>query len=283
MARIRSIKPEFFSHEELFDLEQETGFPVRLAFAGLWTVADREGRFKWRPRTIKLDVLPYDEVDFAALLDALSGAGFVQRYAVDGEEYGWIRSFPEHQHVNVREPQSKIPDPTDADPVPPRANPVPARGEGKGREIEGKGKEGKEEGRVTAPARPDADPDIDLAFRAFNDLASEVGLAKAQLLNPTRRKALTARLAECGGIDGWRTAIKNIRGSPFLLGHNDRGWKADFDFVLQAKSFTKIMEGSYGAGGSSGGGGSGDAIRRGLASAFVVGGVEGRPIGAGVA
>ena len=57
MARIRTIKPEFFRHEALFEAEHRAGLPLRLAFAGLWTAADREGRFKWRPRQLKLDVL----------------------------------------------------------------------------------------------------------------------------------------------------------------------------------------------------------------------------------
>ena len=72
VARIRTIKPEFFRHAGLFDLEQETGLPLRVAFAGLWTAADREGRFAWKPRELKLDCLPFDLVDFSRVLDALS-------------------------------------------------------------------------------------------------------------------------------------------------------------------------------------------------------------------
>jgi hypothetical protein len=88
MGRIRTIKPEFFTHEELFDLEEREGLPVRLAFIGLWTICDREGRFKWRPRSIKAQILPYDNVDFSRVLDALATRGFVVRYASDGEGKG---------------------------------------------------------------------------------------------------------------------------------------------------------------------------------------------------
>ena len=33
--------------------------------------------------------------------------------------------------------------------------------------------------------------------------------------------------------------------APFLCGENDRGWRANIDFFLQAKSSTKLMEGAY--------------------------------------
>lgn len=111
MARIRTIKPEFFRHEELFELERETGLPIRVAFAGLWTAADREGRFEWRPRQLKLDCLPYDDVDFSRVLHALTTRGFVQKYTVEGVEYGCIPSWSRHQNINNRESQSTIPAP----------------------------------------------------------------------------------------------------------------------------------------------------------------------------
>ena len=109
MARIRTIKPEFFKHERLFDAELETGLPLRLAFAGLWTQCDREGRFHWRPRALKTDVLPYDEIDFSRVLDVLVTRGFVVKYACQGEEYGCIPSWNKHQVINNRESKSEIP------------------------------------------------------------------------------------------------------------------------------------------------------------------------------
>ncbi len=111
MGRIRTVKPELFSHEDLYDAEVETGLPLRLSFIGLFTVADREGRFKWRPRTLKLDVLPHDQIDFSKVLDALSARGIVISYEVDGERYGFIPSFLKHQVINQREAQSTIPAP----------------------------------------------------------------------------------------------------------------------------------------------------------------------------
>lgn len=111
MARIRTIKPGFFRHVALYDAEVETGLPLRLAFAGLWTAADREGRFAWEPRNLKLDVLPHDEVDFSRVLDALSTRGFVVRYTTPEGEFGYIPSWKKHQIINNRETASSIPEP----------------------------------------------------------------------------------------------------------------------------------------------------------------------------
>lgn len=113
MARIRTVKPELFKHEDLFDAEVESGLPLRLAFIGLFTCCDREGRFKWRPRALKLDIMPYDHIEFDVVLDKLTAAGFVQKYEVDGELYGCIPTFLKHQAVNQREAKSSIPGPDD--------------------------------------------------------------------------------------------------------------------------------------------------------------------------
>lgn len=115
MARIRTVKPEFFRHEGLFEAEKETDLPLRLAFLGLLTVADREGRFRWRPRVLKLDVFPHDQMDFSPVLDALTTRGFLVRYMCGTEEYGFIPTFKKHQHINNRERASELPGVDEAD------------------------------------------------------------------------------------------------------------------------------------------------------------------------
>jgi len=113
MPRIRTIKPEFFKHEDLFDLEQETGLPIRISFAGLWTCCDREGRFKWKPRQLKSDILPHDNVDFSRVLDALFTRGFIKKYRVESKDYGFIPTWGSHQVINNRESKSVLPEPSE--------------------------------------------------------------------------------------------------------------------------------------------------------------------------
>jgi hypothetical protein len=151
--RIRTIKPEFFHHEGLFEAEAETKLPLRVAFAGLWCIADREGRFKWEPRRIGVQVLPYDGVDFSRVLDALVTRAFVLKYRVDDACFGWIPSFLKHQVINNRESQSILPDPEgnieetpinteEIDACPTRAPRDDHAGQGEGKGREGNGKEG---------------------------------------------------------------------------------------------------------------------------------------------
>ncbi len=109
MPRIRSVKPELFSHEGLYEAEVRYKLPLRLAFISLFSCCDREGRFRWQPRRLKLDMLPYDEVDIAAVLNAFIECGFIKKYEHEGEVYGCIPSWSRHQKINHREGDSELP------------------------------------------------------------------------------------------------------------------------------------------------------------------------------
>lgn len=102
--------------------------------------------------------------------------------------------------------------------------------------------------------RPKADPlPISEAFDRWNELASRKRLPVAVALTDLRRKQIKARLAEAG-LAGWSEALAAVEASPHCLGENDRGWRADIDFVCQPKSFNKLREGSYAAKGKVPGG-----------------------------
>jgi hypothetical protein len=107
MARIRTIKPEFFSDEKLV----EVSFGARLLFEGLWVFGDDEGRLPYSPRRIKMQIFPGDNVDVDALLAELLRVGVVVRYmASDGAEYMQVKNFGKHQRINKPTP-SRIPPP----------------------------------------------------------------------------------------------------------------------------------------------------------------------------
>lgn len=70
------------------------------------------------------------------------------------------------------------------------------------------------------------------------------GFPAVRKMNPTRERLLRARLKDCT-FDEWQQAFAALERSDFCKGQNDRGWWADFDFILQPKSFTKLIEGAY--------------------------------------
>ncbi len=109
MPRIRSVKPELFTHERLFEAESDYKLPLRLAFIALFTQCDQWGCFRWQPKRLKLNILPYDEVDIVQIFDALAERGFIEKYEIQGEWYGRIPSWPKHQRITRPEHPSGIP------------------------------------------------------------------------------------------------------------------------------------------------------------------------------
>lgn len=252
MARIRTVKPGFFRHELLQDTERDNpGSYVMLVFAGLWGHCDKAGRFEWRPRQLKLDVLPFLDFDMSRTLEILKEVGFIKKYSVDDKIYGEISTLSDHQRFSGKEAQEpeKYPPPPIASKGSTReaiGKHVPAQEEE--REMEGEEEmEGRESpSGLSAAHDPEIDDDLKTAFEDWNTLAFELGLPKAQKLDPERKSKIRARMRDAGGLAGWRDALTKIRGSPFLRGEK-KDFRATLDFVLGKENFKKIMEGNYDA------------------------------------
>lgn len=105
MARARNIKPAFFMNEDLVELP----FQDRLLFIGLWTLADREGRLEDRPKRIKMEIFPADDVNVDESLTRLASTGMIVRYQVAGSRYIQIVNFLKHQRPHGQEKASEIP------------------------------------------------------------------------------------------------------------------------------------------------------------------------------
>lgn len=105
MPRIRSIKPEFFQDEDLAQLATTD----RLVFIGILTQADREGRLEDRPARLKVQILPYDQIDIRPIIDRLVAARFLIRYSYENRSYLQIRTFKKHQRPHHTEQHSVLP------------------------------------------------------------------------------------------------------------------------------------------------------------------------------
>lgn len=242
MARIRSIKPAFFRDEDLQDLERaHPGKFIMLVFSGLWCQCDKAGNFEWKPRSLKLDILPFLDFDMEETLRILTQAHLIERYSVDGKDYGNVPKFLEHQRISGKEAQ-------DAPMFPGKQKEKTGkrrRSIGEAPETAGREGNGVQEGKgEEAPIGAPPSSEIDKAFRNYNLMAENSGLAKAEKLTSDRRKKIGARLKD-HSLEAWNRALEAVELSPFLLGQNDRGWRADLDFMCQPDSFNRIIEGFY--------------------------------------
>lgn len=117
MARIRTVKPDFFTHEGL----AEFSVRHRLLFIGLWTMADRVGRLQDRPRRIRAAIFPYDDSITAVVVDEMLSdlqahrEGFLIRYQIESLSCIQINAFLRHQRPTEREPDSELPAPLEWD------------------------------------------------------------------------------------------------------------------------------------------------------------------------
>jgi hypothetical protein len=77
----------------------------------------------------------------------------------------------------------------------------------------------------------------------FNTMFADK-LPMVQLLSPKRRAAVRARASEYGK-SAIMDVFRKVQESSFLLGHNDRNWHCDFDWIFKPTNFIKILEGTY--------------------------------------
>jgi hypothetical protein len=89
--------------------------------------------------------------------------------------------------------------------------------------------------------RPPTESEI---IEAWNQRMVPQGFSAVRRITPDRKRHLKARIRE-STFDDWQRAFAAIERSAFCRGENDRGWRANFDFLLQPKSFTKLIEGAY--------------------------------------
>lgn len=137
MARIRTIKPEFFTSADIVELTPLS----RLLYISLWCESDREGRLSWNVKTLKMRYLPADDCSVEELAKELVEQGLIKIYEVDGKNYAEIPSFKSHQVINNREKDSEIPEYIDAPLTRERGVKAEGRKEGKGKEGKGNKKE----------------------------------------------------------------------------------------------------------------------------------------------
>jgi len=106
MARIRSLHPGLFTDEAYMSLSMA----ARVLITGIWTEADDNGVFQWKPITLKARILPADNVDVPSLLAELARHDFINRFEHGGSVYGAVRNFRVYQRPKKPNYRFVLPD-----------------------------------------------------------------------------------------------------------------------------------------------------------------------------
>lgn len=100
MARIRTIKPEFWVDDQIVELD----FVTRLLFIGLWNFVDDEGYIEYKPKRIKMQVFPADEIDVSGNLRSLLESSRIEEYDSDQGHLLKVTNWERHQKVSHAAP-----------------------------------------------------------------------------------------------------------------------------------------------------------------------------------
>lgn len=110
----------------------------------------------------------------------------------------------------------------------------------------------KENTHTSPPAQPaSAGPRAQLKVRG-EDLAAiwnshcGPGLPKVELpISDARKRKAEVRLRLKSDLAYWEAVVKRAAKTAFCLGDGDRGWRANFDWIIKPDSASKLMAGQY--------------------------------------
>ena len=139
MARIRTIKPEFWTSEQVVECSRD----ARLLFIGIWNFCDDAGIHPFNERQLKMKVFPGDDISSESirrLLDELSANGLILVYQSENQSFLKVTGW---KHQKIDKPTYRYPPPPSGENSPPprRALAEASPPEGSLRVEESKGRE----------------------------------------------------------------------------------------------------------------------------------------------
>ena len=275
MARARNIKPGFFRNADLVELPYE----VRLLFIGLWTVADRRGRLEDRPKQIKMELFPADDINVNEALNSLASIGLIHRYEAAGVKCIEVVNFEKHQNPHKAEQESTLPDrdgniaSTEKARCKHGASTVQERDEAQPKQLDAGlipdsllliPEEDMAETGLADFVPPSAPADANgvqttqpvdaCPHQAIVALFAEVLPSARQVRDwtPARQQLLRARWREDAkrqDLAWWRRFFTYVGMSEFLMGRSAAPGRKPFElgleWLLKSENFTKVREGAY--------------------------------------
>ena len=232
MARKRMIDPSIWINEDFGSLS----ILAKLVFIGLFSIADDEGRGKASPAYIKAVLFPYNDdlriADVEKTLSEISSKMSVIFYSCDENMYYTLTSWNMWQKID-KPSQSKLPEYN-----PETMTTLFVEHSTNIRRVLSPNR--KEKKRIEKKGR---EKEIKEIVELYNSTAPL--LPQVKKVTEKREKAIDKFLKEFS-IEQFKEICEIANSSDFLTGNNDRGWKADFDFIMRIDKATAILEGKYG-------------------------------------
>lgn len=171
MARIRTVKPEFWDDEKL---ATATSRDVRLLYIGMFNHSDDYAVVKGNLKWLQNQIFPYENIKpktFEGWIEELLQIHRIIPFEVNSEKFFYIKNFNEHQVIN-RPSKMRNPAPPEDILATVSLNPhgvLLVGREGKGEEGNGKGGEGEEDKKVEIPSWIPKD-----AWKGFIDMRKRI-------------------------------------------------------------------------------------------------------------
>lgn len=238
MARIRTIKPEFWQNESLAKLSEH----ARLMAIALLNNADDEGYFLANHLLVRAACFPFEEDSKKVLrsIQELSRVSYIEVRSCDGKDIGRICKFLQHQRID--KPQKS------------RLSDCFAKFSGNGDDSKNVPRTFQDDSR-NVPGGNGMEQGMEQGMEGDhippNGGGAEVVSVWNQVrgqncrLTPSRQRALATRLKDSWWRDNWRVALDRCQASRFCNGDGDKHWIADLDWFLRPDSVARLIEGKY--------------------------------------
>lgn len=227
MARIRTIKPDFWTDEKL----TECSLSARLLFIGTWNFADDNGNLDRSAKQIKARVFPLDNIECEPLLQELLYQGLMIEYRYEGKLFLHINGFGKHQLINrPSKPTCPLYEPS-------LSTQVTLITEGKGEEWKGRDK------NIVRNDVADC-PHSEIINLYAKNLPM---LTQVREWTNKRQSLLKSRWRESmerQNLEWWDRFFAYVATSDFLTGKSTT-WQADIEWLLNASNIVKVIEGKY--------------------------------------
>jgi len=240
------IRPQFFTSEQVASVS----YPARLCFAGLWCLADREGRLEDKPNQIKIHLFPYDtKLNVDKLLGELQGANLIYRYECDGLKVIGMPTFTEHQPLHPHEVESKLPDMPSNVTASNDRHYVPNTNSNSRSKSKNNNKSKSRSKGSSSKGGLGGNPDVTI-FENIRSLYIKIcrGFPEPTEVSdwsPKRWGNVNARWKAHPDLDWWRIYFERIAASDFLRNGNENWAGADLGWIMLPSNMEKILEGRY--------------------------------------